>query len=326
MKFLYFTDTHIRATNPKNRLDDFYTTLQTKLLEVSEISKAEKVDYVLHGGDLFDRPDTSISVVSDFSKIFLSFDVPIYIVSGNHDIFGHNPKTINRTMIGLLNSLNIINLVDEKEIILEKDIKVQLTAAPYVFGMDDEINKGRYIIKERNTNVDYMIHMTHGFLLDKPFIKNIPHTLVSEILDTKANITLAGHYHYGFPTQCIDGKYFINPGSLIRISNSLIEIKRRPKVVIINIDKDGISLKDIYLKSALPGDTVLDRSEIERHKLKLDKIYEFKEIIDSTVELGNLDIYEILSEIALNEAISKNVKDEAIKRIQEIQIMEADFS
>ncbi|MBP2025506.1 metallophosphoesterase family protein [Peptoniphilus stercorisuis] len=325
MKLLYFTDTHIRGNNPKNRKDNFIETLKNKLNEVVDISINENVDYILHGGDLFDRPDISIAVVSEFSQILQKFEAPIYIVSGNHDIFGHNQKTINRTMLGLLSSLNLVKLVDENPIILEKDnIKVQLTANPYSFNMEDESYKDKYKVLEKNKDVNYMIHMVHGFLLDKPFIKGVPHTLISEITDTLADITLAGHYHFGFKTINIDNKYFINPGSIVRISNSLEEIKRRPKVILIDL-KDEISIKEIYLKSALPGELVLDRNEMERHKFKRSKIYEFKEIIDTTSDLGSLDIFNLLVQISKNESIPEDVRDEAIKRVQDIQLREAEY-
>ena len=228
-------------------------------------------------------------------------------------------------MLGLLSSLSLVNLVDENPIILDKDnIKVQLTANPYSFNMEDEFYKDRYKVLEKNENVNYMIHMVHGFLLDKPFIKGVPHTLISEITDTFADITLAGHYHFGFKTINIDNKYFINPGSIVRISNSLEEIKRRPKVILIDL-KDEISIKEIYLKSALPGELVLDRNEMERHKFKRSKIYEFKEIIDTTSDLGSLDIFNLLVQISKNESIPEDVRDEAIKRVQDIQLREAEY-
>ena len=40
--------------------------------------------------------------------------------------------------------------------------------------------------------------MVHGMLLDRPFIKGIPYTLIEDIKDTLADITLSGHYHGGF--------------------------------------------------------------------------------------------------------------------------------
>ena len=44
------------------------------------------------------------------------------------------------------------------------------------------------------------------------------YTLIDEILETEADVTLSGHYHAGFDTKCIDKKYFINPGSLVELT------------------------------------------------------------------------------------------------------------
>lgn len=319
MKLLYLTDTHIRGTNPKNRIDDYQKTLKEKLREVSNIIKEENIDYVLHGGDLFDRPDVSVSIVSDFAKIFQSFGVPIYIISGNHDIFGHNPDTLDRTMLGLLCNLGIMNLVNYKKIILEKDIRVELTGAPYVYSMDESSNRGNYIVDEVDNTCKYSIHMTHGFLIDKPFLKEVPHTLIDDIRSTKADITLAGHYHFGFKTVKLDDKYFANPGALIRISNSKAEISRRPKVNIITLE-DEIKIEDRFLKCAKQGEEVLDRSEMERHQFKGIKLAEFKESIDATSNYKSLDIFELLLKISKSENISEDVKKEALRRVEEAQI------
>lgn len=325
MKILYFTDTHIRGTNPKNRLDHFYETLLEKFYEVLLIAKKEKVDYVLHGGDLFDRPDISVSIVGEFSKILNQFPMPIYMISGNHDIFGHNPDTLHRTMLGLIADLEVVQLVNNKKIVLnDGKIKVQLTGSPYTFSIDDKNNRSAYILTDKDADVDYAIHMTHGFLVDKPFMESVPHTLITDILETKADITLAGHYHYGFPTTCIDGKYFVNPGALIRISNSLAEMKRKVKVNILELS-DQINIREVILRSARPGEEVLDRKEIERHKFKGIKINEFKEIIDSSTNLTNLDIFSLLREISRNENISQKVREEALKRVETAQIKGADY-
>ena len=319
MKLLYLTDTHIRGTSPQNRLDDYQETLKEKLREVASIIKEEKIDYVLHGGDLFDRPDVSVSIVSDFAKIFQSFGVPIYIISGNHDIFGHNPDTLDRTMLGLLCNLGVMNLVNYKKIILEKDIRVQLTGSPYVYSMDEASNRENYILDEVDNTCKYSIHMTHGFLIDKPFLKEVSHTLIDDIRSTKADITLGGHYHFGFKTVELDNKYFVNPGALIRISNSKAEINRKPKVNIISL-ADDIKIEDRFLKCAKPGEEVLDRSEMERHQFKGIKLAEFKESIDATTNYNSLDIFDLLLKISKSENISEEVKKEALKRVEEAQI------
>lgn len=291
------------------------------MLEIVDIIDRNNVDFVLHGGDLFDRPDVSISITSRFAKILKMIGVPIYIVSGNHDVYGHNPQTINRTVIGLLSDLDILNIINENEkVILEKDnLKVQLTGQPYIYNIDDPINRKYYIIEDVDNSANYAIHIVHGMLLDKPFIKGVPYTLVDDILDTKADITIAGHYHSGFNNIFINGKYFINPGSIVRISNSLREIDRKPKVIIIDLN-DDIKIKDIYLKSALSGELVLDRDEIEKNVYKRERLYEFKQTIDSALNFEKIDINDLLIEVSKSEGLSEEVKFEALKRIAMVQI------
>lgn len=316
MKLLFFTDTHIRGTTPKNRKDVFVDTIEQKLIEITNIIKENNVDFVLHGGDLFDRPDVSISIASKFAMILDQIKIPFYLISGNHDIYGHNPDTVNRTMLGLLDVLGVVKLINKDEkVILEKDnIKVQLTGQPYVYDIDIPSNISYYILDEVQDNVDFSIHMVHGMLLDKPFIKGIPYTLVDNIKSTLADITLSGHYHTGFKTIKIDNKYFINPGSMVRITNSLNEINRMPQVILIELNEQ-IIIKQIPLKSALTGAEVLDRKEIERSLFKNERMFEFKQTVNESLDFEKMDINEVLIEVSNAENVEDNVKIEALRRI-----------
>jgi len=316
LKLLFFTDTHIRGNTPKNRKDIFIDTVENKLLEITDIIKEYNIDFLLHGGDLFDRPDVSITIASKFAKILAKIQVPIYLISGNHDIYGHNPDTLNRTMLGLLDVLGVIRIIkNEDKIILEKDnIRVQLTGQPYIYDIDSTTNLDYYLVKDVEPNVNYSIHMVHGMLLDKPFIKEVPHTLIDDIKETMADITLSGHYHAGFNTTKIGNKYFINPGSMVRIANSLREMERIPKVILIELI-DDIIIKEIPLKSALPGEEVLDRGEIEKNLFKNERIIEFKQTIDAALDFEKMDINEVLIEVSSAEGVEDKVKEEALRRI-----------
>ena len=130
--------------------------------------------------------------------------------------------------------------------------------------------------------------MVHGMLLDKPFIKGIPYTLIEDIVNTKAHITLSGHYHSGFGIVKTHDKYFINPGSLVRITNSLIEVDRIPKVALIDLGED-IHVELLQLKSAAKGIDVLDRKEIENHIFKSERLFEFKQSVDTAVNFEKLE-------------------------------------
>lgn len=322
MKILYFTDTHIRGTTPKNRKDNMLETLENKFNEIVDIVNSKNIDFVLNGGDLFDRPDISPSIVRKFAMILNKIQVPIYAIAGNHDVYGHNPNTLHRTMLGLFDGIGILKLIDDEDtIILKKDdIKVQVTGSPYKYGIDIDNDRSSYIIDNKPKDIDYAIHMAHGMLLNKPFIEGIPYTLIDDILHTKADITLCGHYHSGFGIKEHNNKYFINPGSLIRITNSLKEIKRIPRVLIIELLEDDIKLDFYYLKCAKPGEEVLDRSVIEKNMFRSEKIIQFKQSVDSSQDFNKLDINHIISNLTKAENIEDNIKLEAIKRIEQAQI------
>ena len=56
MKFIYLADTHIKGKNPENRIGNYYQDVMTKVKEVIKLSKKLKVNYVIHGGDVFNSP------------------------------------------------------------------------------------------------------------------------------------------------------------------------------------------------------------------------------------------------------------------------------
>src|SRR5690606_7852892 len=117
----------------------------------------------------------------------------------------------------------------------------------------------------------------------------------------------------------IDGRYFVNPGSLVRITNSLSEIERTPKVALINLD-DTIEIKLLELKIAEKGNKILDRQEIENHVFKSERLFEFKQSIDSVIDFEKLEINEILLEVSNAEGVSEEVKEEALRRIAHSQM------
>lgn len=316
MKFLFFTDTHIRGNNPQNRIDDFVQTLNVKLREVFEIAKNEEVDIILHGGDIFDRPDISPALVREFVLLLNDYTFPLYAVAGNHDIYGQNPNTLNRTMLGLLDSIGIIKIIKPGEKIYFKDdlIKIQLTGQSYFYGIDRGDRSESYIV-QKDSDVDFAIHMVHGMLLKKPFFEGMDYTLIEEISTTQADITLSGHYHSGFNSVQIENKYFLNPGGLVRINNSMNEFLRMPKIYIINIENKDLSIEEIPLKCAQQGDKVLDRSKIEAFSFKEKKLAEFMQSIYSTGQYNTINLNNIINEISHQDNIKTDVIQEALRRI-----------
>ena len=321
MRFLFLTDTHIRGTAPINRKDDFLKTLGKKLEEIIYLTKEKQVDFCLHGGDMFDRPDISPSIVRELGIILRQCPVPIYAIAGNHDIYGHNPETVHRTMLGLLDGLGIIRLLypGQKVFLEKKGVKVQLTGQPFHYDLDRDEGRKGYLV-EKEPGVNYAIHLVHGLLLEKPLFPGIAYTLIENILATQADITLVGHYHRGFSKVIeMEDKFFVNPGSLVRLEASLAEIKRKPQIALLDLNQEGIKIQLHGLSSTLPGSAVLDESQLSMRDYREKKIADFVQGIKEVGEFKAFNIKEIMELIADREGLKPKVKEGAIQRIGQAQ-------
>jgi exonuclease SbcD len=324
MRLLYFTDTHIRGTSPRSRTDDFQETIRSKIEEVIAIAKRESVDVVLHGGDVFDRPNLSPAVVREFASLFRKFPAPIYAIAGNHDIYGHNPATVERTMLGLLEAFGMLRLIREGERIrLEKDgLVVQLSGQPFHYDLDRRERMLDYAVKNE-IGARYCIHMVHGMLVDRSLPDGVPHTMVHEVWSDDVDILLTGHYHAGFKVQRKNGKYIVNPGALARINNHKSEIARMPQVALIELGEE-IRIEPILLECAKPGDEVLDRSYIEKAAYREQQLNQFLSDLRRDSEFKAIDVKDIIHEIAAANGIEEEVRFKAMKLIAEVQEAEGE--
>lgn len=316
MKFLFFTDTHIRSDNFTIRKDDFQQTLKDKLKEVKDIGEREEVDFFLHGGDFFDRPDATAKSTGEFGKILQSFPKPIYGIIGNHDIYGYNLDTLERSMLGIYEKLDIIRLIDwEHPLILEdEDLTIQISGAPFEYDIDQTT---KYYYPERKEGVDLHILLIHSFLMEKPFIKGIYYTLIENISDTDADIILAGHYHTGFGKIEYNDKIFVNPGALIRNSRAKTELNRRPSVVILDLTKDKKEIKMVELESAKPGNEVLVPMD-ERQKVLKNLEESMKQTFRQMADQKQLKIENILKDMAKEQSTEQKVIEDCLRRIHDV--------
>jgi exonuclease SbcC len=201
-------------------------------------------------------------------------------------------------MIGFMEKLGLVRFATKENpyiITTEDGLKVAVTGAHFHLDIDYPENIDDYIVEEKLG--DYHIHIVHGMLSDKSMGGVIRHTLIDQIKHTKADLTIAGHNHIGFPLTEVDGKYFVNPGAIPRLSNDVKEIARKPKVLLIDITREnGLKLKEIYLQDVQDGEIVLDRAKIEAKKDANEQIEEYKKAIrDAKVE-KKADITEIINE------------------------------
>lgn len=327
MKILFITDTHLTAKTPASRTDVYEITTLKKFNEIGNIIRANGIERVIHGGDMFHTAKVSLRYAGHIAEIIKSWGVPVNVVPGNHDLYGYNLSTIDQTILGLYARSGVINLLTRDNPLLV-DINGSTLA---IEGQEyyADIDKGNMIDYRIDTvGADYNILITHSMLLPKPFFPDIPHTLISNVV-TDADLVLAGHYHPGFPETINGNTTFINPGATIRVESSRLDI---PKVMIIDVDNNtsgGLDVKWDYveLKTAKKREDVFDVANKLAKKHSSQVVTAFKQNIDGLTSLKNANsITDMVSAMSTELQIPKEVSDIAIKHITDAEISEDDIN
>lgn len=245
MKILFATDLHLKASRPGGRTDDdFFATQLAKIDRLREYTVSKKPDVVILGGDIFDRPDSPHSVVIGAMRAFAAFPQPVYTVVGNHDVWGYNNTTLTTSALGVLFEDGALKKLD----------KLRLPGV-YIKGLHayDETN---WCIDDTSGNDEVPILVAHKFLTTKP-IPNDDFYLVSAVDNaTNCGLILSGDIHQPHCVKTDVGRWFINPGSMTRMS--VDDADRIPQAALITIDGYNISVDHLRLTTQ-QGEDVFDK-------------------------------------------------------------------
>lgn len=324
IRFLYVTDTHLRGTAPVSRTDDFASSVLSKIRETVSIANNYSVDAVLHGGDLFDIPEPGLGQVGLFLEAWSGLYAPILVAPGNHDMYGHNPNTLERTLLGLLKRIGFLDyLTPEPRCFGDGEVKVQVTGQGFHAEIDRRDVALDYAVR-KTPGCDCAVHVVHGMVLPQRVISSAPFlpaaTAAEDILqNTEADYTLTGHYH--LPFEISDGeKRVVNPGALVRLSAIQEEIDRMPAVMFIECSRSGVSHRIIPLSCARPGPEVLDRSHLDVERLRDERRQAFLTSLDEFRgdRFAALEPEEVLNEVLSHLHVSPEVQGEVWRRFQEV--------
>ncbi|MGL6106814.1 metallophosphoesterase family protein, partial [Romboutsia sp.] len=306
MKFLYLTDTHITAKNPSSRTDTISDTIKQKMKEIGVVIQKEHISAVIHGGDMFHHPEVSNKFVGEIAQIIRSYDIPFYVVPGNHDVQGQNEESLPHSKLGLLASSGVINILDRKNPVMfaENGYKITFEGQEYYPDID------------KNPITDYAVNMTgsnfkvlvaHSMLLENKFFDGVAHTLIKDV-QTDADLILSGHYHPGFKTQEVNNTLFMNPGSLLRMDSSTHSITQKPKVLILDISSNGFIHQEYELQIAKEGKDVFSTKNLD------------KKIYSNTLEgfnkkLKNIKLDDVNIVSLIDDYVTKHPEDlEIVKK------------
>jgi uncharacterized protein YihD (DUF1040 family) len=74
-------------------------------------------------------------------------------------------------------------------------------------------------------------------------------------------------------------------------------------------------LKEVELKCARPGEEILDRQQLEYSQDRSMKLHQFYQSLAKTGKYDRIDLNRIIEEIAADQEISREIKEETVKRI-----------
>ena len=324
MKILHITDSHGTVKGPESRKDIYYITFLRKLYELGYVVKKEKIDMVIHTGDLFHTARVSDKFAGQVSEMIKSWQVPVYVVPGNHDIEGYTTDTIDQTKLGLLAKAGVIQLLDRDNPITitanqdGEEYTVAISGQEY-YAHIDEGNMQDFEMQQ--DEADFNILAIHGYIADTPQHPNIKCTMVGDIV-TDADVILAGHYHRQFEWNGPDVDIY-NPGSMMRVEQTDYNKTHMPQYGILDIHlvpsgAVGYNYTFHKFKIAQPSTTVFDYNSKYKAKAASITLEGFKTSIANTMNQMSTSAVTNIIDIINNICINTNVDATTQKKVLDV--------
>jgi len=264
MRFLAIADTHFGYENGRTALARkfVYERMFGVFEEILHVARKEKVDYILHGGDVFNRSKPRKKVITRAYKLIeeiLSEDIGFIIVPGNHErsilpdtLLRFHPKSHffsdfaaidlgECLLIGFPYSNNISKLIDEKlSLVLKK-------------------HKDKPCIILCHQLFDGAVFGPHKFRF------NIGHGAIDPLLFPESiKLIVSGHIHRA---QSLMKGFVVYPGSTER--TSFIEIIEPKGYLLIEIDEKQLRVKFKEIPS-IPMNVI--ENDLTKQKLNISDL------------------------------------------------------
>ena len=321
MKILHITDSHGTVKGPESRKDIYYITFLRKLYELGYVIKKEKIDMVIHTGDLFHTARVSDKFAGQVSEMIKSWQIPVYVVPGNHDIEGYTTDTIDQTKLGLLAKAGVINILDRDNPL---NITTTQNGEKYTIAISGQeynahIDEGNMRDFEmQQDEADFNISAIHSYITDTPQHPDIKCTMCQDIV-TDADIILTGHYHRQFKWSDGQNLDIFNPGSMMRVEQTDYNKTHIPQYGILNIQLNDVgniewNYKFHEFKIAQPSTTIFDYNSKYKAKAASITLDGFKTSIANTMSQTqpSLSIQNIINNICTNTKVDRSITTKAI--------------
>lgn len=311
IQLLWRTDVHISDVSPVSRKDDWAESVLFKLDQIRMVASKLGVDAVLDGGDFFHIKSpgrNSHELTRRVAELHKQYPCPVYATVGNHDCIFGDYSFLGRQPLGVLFSTGVFRrLYDEHEASFEKDgVKVRVVGIPY-HGTKYDMSRFERIKRGDETYLVVVAHVLAS-LKGGTMFEGEDIVKYTDLADHPADMFLFGHWHKDQGVETINGKQFVNIGSLTRGSLSQDEITRKPAIGLLSFTKESAAVKVVRLK-VKPAEEVFDlerRAQVETRSVTIENF------ISSIRETLLQDQTKSLQDAVESVAVPERVKERAL--------------
>ena len=259
MKFVFRTDVHATEKSPASWKGDYLVEIQASLIQIGELAKGAVA--VLDGGDFFHikaATRNSHALVAQMAATHAAYPCPVYAIEGNHDLAYNNLESIDRQPLGVFFAAGVFRQLRD-QVFESEGLRVRVVGVPYA--PDLELQTLRAIRKQPGD--DYLLVVVHAFAAENPsamqeeFFGEAVFKYSDLISKNGPDCLMFGHWHQDQGVVQIGNTIFVNQGSVSRGALIKENLKRVPKVAVIDVTKAGISVDLMPLRVA-PAEDVFD--------------------------------------------------------------------
>ena len=312
-------DFHFCDNPPASRLDDYTESLFDKLDQIYDLCSKIKAKFLLIPGDLFHVKTASKNshrLTQRLIKAFRRFqEDKCHVVSipGNHDLSFSSIESLEKQPLGVLVTAGVIHLLSREKTPWSQpyiyaaigDVKIRLVGTAFGELKESSLENVQF----EKGDEDWLICMAHVFAgpLRVNFFGNM--TLgYRDMLGFGPDIFVFGHMHKDQGIQVINEKHFINVGAVARGSIAEDDVKRKPKIGVIQLSKDKIKATPVTLK-VKDASKVFDLKAKEHEDQRFQQIKEFVDMISQEPEAETEDIPKRLAALSFENEVKERALD-----------------
>lgn len=266
IRFLTSSDEHLADLAPGFRKDDYRSSILKKLEWQGGMARRFNANAVVRAGDFLHvkaANKTTMRTLGMAARTHRNYHCPTYAVAGNHDMSNNDPASILSQPLGVLFGAGVFTELREQEFV-SGSLKVRTIGVEYTTDLD--VDGLHDLVRKKDEN--YTVAFVHALAAFAPeekiqsFFNERVFDYRDLVFDGCPDVYVFGHYHKDQGIVDHMGVKFVNLGAVSRGALTFENMERQPKVSLITINSQGVSVEE----HVIPHEDASDIFDVERKK------------------------------------------------------------